>query len=212
MKQIIADEYIQDDGSIDIASLRHDLFDYFNTLHYMLSDTEFDLIARHALGWIQDHLADHNVFEDSIRSKAREISSGDHHGDYYRALILRRDQLLAARDVFREYTSRLREIFSDDREQVLASLHAFNFEEGIYLRATEYAQARDQAVQDFGTLLDGEIEEIESAIENEEQILDLETADRSELEKPVRKPRLKKSEDSVAEKKPRSRRYFHRNI
>lgn len=212
MRQIIADEYIQPNGSIDIASLRNDLFDYFNTLHYMLSDTEFDLIARHALAWIQDHLADHSVFENSVRTKASEIASGDHHGDYYKALILRRDQLLAARDVFREYTSRLREIFSDDRENVLAALNAFNFEEGIYLRATEYAQARDQALADYKTLLDGEIEEVESAIDQEEQALNLENGDSDPVETTPRRSRVKKDTAASEPKKPRSRRYFHRNI
>lgn len=212
MRQIIADEYIQPNGSIDIASLRNDLFDYFNTLHYMLSDTEFDLIARHALAWIQDHLADHSVFENSVRTKASEIASGDHHGDYYKALILRRDQLLAARDVFREYTSRLREIFSDDRENVLAALNAFNFEEGIYLRATEYAQARDQALADYKTLLDGEIEEVESAIDQEEQALNLENGDSDSVETTPRRSRAKKDTAASEPKKPRSRRYFHRNI
>lgn len=212
MKQIIVDEYLLSDGSIDVASLREDLFDYFNTLHYMLSDTEFDAIASHALGWIQDHLANHDVFERSVQSKAMEMSSGDHHADYYKALLLRRDQLLAARDVFREYTSKLREIFSDDRESVLQSLKRFDFDHGIYLRAVEYAQVRDEQLMDYETLLEGEIEDIEAAIASEEQYMDLESADGDSTEKPKKRVRKSASSTGSAEKKTKSKRFFHKNI
>lgn len=209
MKQLVVDEYIQPDGSVDVASLREDLFDYFNTLHYMLTDTEFDHIAQHALSWIQQHLSSHDVFDNSVQLKAFEMSSGDHHGDYYKALLMRRDQLLAARDVFREYTSRLREIFSDDRDAVLRSLQEFNFDDGIYLRAVAYAEARNQSMDDYENLLEGEIEEIEAAIDQEEQLLDMESGDTEASEKPKRKY-TRKSDDPA--KKTKTKRLFHRSI
>ncbi len=209
MRELIVDEYLLPDGSVDVVALRDDLFDYFNTLHYMLSDTEFDMIASHALGWIQDHLKDGSVFDGSVQAKAHEMSSGDHHGDYYKALILRRDQLLAARDVFREYTSRLREIFSDDRENVIAALKQFDFETGIYLRATEYANARNQAMQDYGLMLDSELEDVEEAIAQEEQFMNLDSGDTEEKPK---KRTTRKTTSTTSAKKAKTKRYFHRNI
>ena len=206
MKQVIFNEYIHPDGSVDVHALRQDLFDYFNTLHYMLSDTEFDTIAQHALGWLQDHLSTHEVFERSVRSKAYDISSGDHHADYYKALLIRRDQLLAARDVFREYTFKLRDIFTDQRDQVLESLKKFNFEEGIYLRAVEYSRAREQALANYDAFLEGEIADLNDAIELEESYLNLESADNDNTASagtPSKGENVKKT---------RVKRTFHRNI
>jgi hypothetical protein len=164
MKPLVVTEYILDDGHIDTHTLREDLYDYFNTLHYMLSDTEFDHISQFAKQWINEHLSDHITFEQSVRAKAWELNSGDHLSDYYTALLLRRDQLLAARDVFREYTRFLRDIFSDERENVMKALKGFDFDKGIYLRAEEYQKAREKLLTEYNKTLNKEIESIETAL------------------------------------------------
>jgi hypothetical protein len=164
MKSINANEYILTNGHVDIATLREDLYDYFNTLHYMLSDTEFDHISQFARSWIDSHLEDPSRIESSVRNKAVEIGSGDHIADYYLALLQRRDQLLAARDVFREYTSYLRDIFSEDRDLVMKALKAFDFDTGIYLRAIEYHKAREAAMKIYEQSINDELADIEKTI------------------------------------------------
>ncbi len=210
MKPLNATEYLLDNNHVDIVSLREDLFDYFNTLHYMLSDTEFDHISRFARSWIDDHLADHDRLESSVRSKAREISSGDHVADYYLALLQRRDQLLAARDVFREYTSYLRDIFSEDRDVVINALQSFDFNGGIYLRALEYQKARDAALQLYGQSLDQEIADIEKTIASGDAYM--EVAD----SKPKRQSKSKTTSTKAAASKAKTgetkKRLFRKSI
>ncbi len=164
MKPLNSNEYILTNGHVDLVSLREDLYDYFNTLHYMLSDTEFDHISQFAKSWINSHLEDHDRLESSIRSKASEIATGDHIADYYLALLQRRDQLLAARDVFREYTSYLRDIFSEDRDLVMSALQSFDFDSGIYLRALEYQKARESAERVYEQSLNKELADVERTI------------------------------------------------
>jgi len=211
MKPLIADEYLDSRGTVDVIALREDLFDYFNTLHYMLSDTEFDQIAHFARDWIEEHLVDSERIDKSIRHKAHEMSSGDHFNDYYQALLIRRDQLLAARDVFREYTRNLRDIFTENRENVLESLQKFDFDQGIYLRAIEYHAARNELSNSYNEMLSDELLEVESLIENAEQSLELEGADHQKSDLPERRSKASKNSSDIASKK-KSSRFFHRNI
>lgn len=199
MRSINANEYILTNGHVDMITLRDDLHDYFNTLHYMLSDTEFDHISNFAKSWIESHLSDQDRLIASVRSKAHEISSGDHLADYYQALLQRRDQLLAARDVFREYTSYLRDIFSEDRNIVMNVLKSFDFDHGIYLRALEYQKAREAAVQLYNQSLDQELADIEKSIAFEDARL--EKADTNEKSSSVSGKSTAKSKSSVPKKR-----------
>jgi hypothetical protein len=199
MKPLVVTEYILDNGTVDAHSMREDLFDYFNTLHYMLSDTEFDHISQYAKQWISEHLSDSETFERSIKAKAWEMNSGDHLLDYYNALILRRDQLLAARDVFREYTRFLRDIFSEERDNVMNSLKSFDFDSGIYLRAQEYQHAREKLLTEYNKELDKELTLIEKSIGK----LDDKIASGDTL----KKTRASKEKSDDGEKKS-TRRYF----
>jgi hypothetical protein len=211
MKPIIHTEYILKDGLVDASALREDLFDYFNTLHYMLSETEFDHISQFAKNWIDEHLADWDTFENSVKTKAWEINSGDHVGDYYQALLLRRDQLLAARDVFREYTRFLRDIFGDDRDNVMKALQNFNFDEGVYLRAKEYHEVRDSLMQKYDKLLEGELEDIEKEIARVDGGLEIADAPAKKKRAP-RKTAAKKEKEVEPKEKKTTRRYFRKSI
>ncbi len=171
MKSLNIEEYIVSGNKINSESLRKDLYDYFNTLHYMLSDTEFDQISAYAKGWIDANLLTPEHFENSIRSKAHDISSGNDLTDYYHALLIRHDQLLAARDVFREYTSLLRGIFSDEREGVIKKLKVFDFDNGIYLRAIEYQKNRESLFLNYEKSLEMEIIDIENEIAAVDNVL-----------------------------------------
>jgi len=51
-------------------------------------------------GWFNDHVAEPATFDFSIKQKAVEIGSGDENYDYYMALTIRHDQLLAAVQTF----------------------------------------------------------------------------------------------------------------
>lgn len=208
MRPINPNEYILNNGQVDIVSLREDLFDYFNTLNYMLSDTEFDHISQFARSWIDSHLEDHAKLEASVKSKAHEISSGDHQADYYLALLQRRDQLLAARDVFREYTGYLRDIFSEDRDVVMKALQSFDFEGGIYLRALEYQKAREASEQLYEQSLDQELEDIEQSIAQSE--ISLDSADSAEEEKSAKKAKSPKS--AVAKSGETKKRLFKKSL
>lgn len=210
MKPLVAHEYMLPNNYVDLSALREDLYDYFNTLHYMLSDTEFDHISSFAKGWLDSHLADHSVLENSIRQKAYEISSGNSEADYFLALLQRRDQLLAARDVFREYTSLLRDIFSEQRESVLKQLSNFDFNEGIYLRALDYHKAREKAMADYEKALAQELSIIEAALNQEDKKIAAEVSEMAE-EKPKR-TRKKSTTVKARKSEGKTGRYFHKSI
>ncbi|MDQ3099576.1 MAG: hypothetical protein M3Q44_07580 [bacterium] len=210
MKSINVNEYILTNGHVDIASLREDLYDYFNTLHYMLSDTEFDHISQFARSWIDSHLENKSRIESSVKSKALEIASGDHVADYYLALLQRRDQLLAARDVFREYTSYLRDIFSEDRDLVMKALQAFDFDSGIYLRAIEYHKAREAAMQVYEESINQELADIERSIALGDSMM--EPADIAKKKKPVTKAATTKKAPVKAKTGELKKRMFRKSL
>jgi hypothetical protein len=210
MKPIVIHEYILPDNTVDTSSLREDLFDYFNTLHYMLSDTEFNHISDFAKDWMDSHLLTHDHLENSVKEKAHELSTGNDISDYFNALLIRRDQLLAARDVFREYTALLRDVFSEEREAVMKHLASFDFDKGVYLRAEEYHKAREKALKEYAKNVDSEL----LLIEKEIAAVDDALSESVESKPKKKRAATKKSTISTRKKKTvgKSGRYFHKSI
>ena len=146
MRILDALEYLDYDLNVRSQDLRKDVLEFLETIEYMLLNTEFHEIALFARNWRTSHLDEHHLFDRFIQEKAWEISSGDHVSDYYQALLMRRDQLLALRDVLKEYLNVLSLVYSQDRERAAEQMNAFDIHSGIFLRAQDYKRARDEVV------------------------------------------------------------------
>jgi len=110
---------------------------------------EFQNLNKYIDKWITTTVDNPNRFEFFIASKAEEISSGDEEKDYFWALQIRHDQLIAVIRVI----SRLLEIIttwvSQDPKTVLddplfQGLIDTSLEEQIYLEAENIHKQRDQ--------------------------------------------------------------------
>ena len=74
---------------------------------WRLAVGEITTLDQQIKGWIDDHVDSDERMEFSIASKAAEISSGNEMFDYYHALMVRHDQLLACVEVFCEAAEKL---------------------------------------------------------------------------------------------------------
>lgn len=77
---------------------------------WQLAVGEIITLSDQIRGWINDHVDSDERMEFSIASKAAEISSGNEVYDYFHALMVRHDQLLACVEVFKEATENLAKI------------------------------------------------------------------------------------------------------
>lgn len=172
MRILDALEYLDYDLNVRSHELREDILEFLETIEYMLLNTEFHDIAMFARNWRSNHLDEHHLFDRFIQEKAWEIGSGDHVSDYYQALLMRRDQLLALRDVLKEYLNVLSMVYSQDREKAPSQMNLFDIHSGIVLRAQDYQRARDEVLQakrQQQQSLDDQIERIEVKIFNDDE-------------------------------------------
>lgn len=146
MRILDALEYLDLQENVLSQQLREDLAEFLETIEYMLLNTEFHDMAIHARNWRTDHLEADHLFDQFIQSKAWEINSGDHVADYYEALRMRRDQLLALRDIYKEYLNVLSSIYSQNRDFASDIMKKFDFDTGLYLRAKDYEKARKEVI------------------------------------------------------------------
>ena len=79
--------------------------------------------------WITDHVDSPERFEFSVLSKAAEISSGNDDADYFNALIIRHDQLLAAVTVFETAVKYWQELLKMQPNEAIHSKQLTFFEE-----------------------------------------------------------------------------------
>lgn len=146
MRILDALEYIDLDHNVHSTTLREDLLEFLETIEYMLLNTEFHEIALYARDWRLHNLAEDHLFDRFISEKAYEIASGNSEQDYFNALAMRRDQLLALRDVLKEYLNVLSSLYSQNREEAVDTMRQFDLNTGIYLRAMDYEKARKEVI------------------------------------------------------------------
>lgn len=146
MRILDALEYLDLQENVLAQQLREDLAEFLETIEYMLLNTEFHNMAIHARDWRTNHLEADHQFDQFIQSKAWEINSGDHLADYFEALRMRRDQLLALRDIYKEYLNVLSSIYSQNRDFASDIMNKFDFDTGLYLRAKDYEKARKEVI------------------------------------------------------------------
>jgi len=93
-------------------------------------------------GWIDEHVDSDERIEFSIATKAAEISSGNEVYDYYYALMVRHDQLLACVEIFRQASEGLAQLakMSDVGEMVDSSAFGFFVEKTISQHIYETAK------------------------------------------------------------------------
>lgn len=147
MRILDALEYLDYDLNVRSQELREDVLEFLETIEYMLLNTEFHDMALFARNWRSNHLDEHHLFDRFIQEKATEIGSGDHLSDYFEALLMRRDQLLALRDVLKEYLNVLSTVYSQDRERAPHHMSQFDIHSGVLLRAQDYKRARDEVLE-----------------------------------------------------------------
>lgn len=98
--------------------------------------------------WLKDSVEDSSRFEIFVILKAGELSSGDKDYDYYYALMIRHDQLLAACSIFRQSLANIQSIFKVEDPKNIINDPAFTyfadytFDEKIYLTAQNIFDAR----------------------------------------------------------------------
>lgn len=85
------------------------------------------IIPKTIKGWINDHVDSVERLEFSISSKAAELASGDDLHDYYMALTIRHDQLLACVEVLGDAVVKLGEIIKMNDNQAILESEAFGF-------------------------------------------------------------------------------------
>jgi hypothetical protein len=169
MRILDALEYIDLDHNVYSTALREDLLEFLETVEYMLLNTEFHEIALYVRGWRLHNMAEDHLFDRFIREKAYEIASGNPEEDYYNALAMRRDQLLALRDVLKEYLNVLSSLYSQNREEVVNAMRQFDLNTGIYLRAIDYEKARKEVIHAHKNKLHKDHHAPESILETEKK-------------------------------------------
>ena len=99
--------------------------------------------------WIKTAVESPERFEMFIKIKAAEVGSGDEKHDYYEALLIRHDQLVALREVLgtllkhidRWLTMRAEEVVEDE---VYVGLIDYSIEQQIYLEAQRIHRLRTE--------------------------------------------------------------------
>ncbi len=99
--------------------------------------------------WINDNVDSPERFEFSIQAKATEISSGNQDYDYWAALTIRHDQLLAAVVIFEEALAKLSSLIHTEPAEAVNSPDLKYFAEHtsperIFKAAEEIYQLRNQ--------------------------------------------------------------------
>ena len=97
--------------------------------------------------WIREGVSSPERFEFFVLSKATELSTGDTDKDYYHALMIRHDQLLAVTLVFKQALEELKECTKLEANQMMYSPHFQFFMESdidsrIFTLAEQFFQIR----------------------------------------------------------------------
>jgi hypothetical protein len=104
--------------------------------------------------WQQESVETAERFEFFIRTKAAEISSGNMDQDYYDALMIRNDQLLASCDVFSQCLDHIKACVTLPASEVITSPNFLFFADKdidtlIYETAERYYEVR-RSMKDMG--------------------------------------------------------------
>lgn len=104
--------------------------------------SEMFSLTEQITGWLNDHVDSEERMEFSIASKAAEISSGNEMFDYFQAMLVRHDQLLACVEIFKEATKNLAELskLSDIGEIVTHSSFEYFCEKSLSNHIYELAK------------------------------------------------------------------------
>ncbi|NMC36183.1 hypothetical protein GYA49_04005 [Candidatus Beckwithbacteria bacterium] len=113
------------------------------------SITEIKSLGKQIDFWINEAVSSPQRMEFFILQKATELSSGNQNKDYFLALMIRNDQLLAVVTVFQEAVEHIKNCLSFDVQTIFDSPD-FNFfaqksiEKRIFEMAEAYFQTRSQ--------------------------------------------------------------------
>jgi len=110
---------------------------------------EIKSLPNYVSHWITDLVDSQERFEFTIMTKATEINSSDPEYNYFYALLVRHDQLLAAVFVFRQDLVNLTHLTKLDLDPSIIDSPAFNyftthnFQDRVYFMAQEiFAQRK----------------------------------------------------------------------